>query len=164
MEGGVSAISALVASRHVRCNCGLKRISISSGSYINFGTRLEKHTDEIAFADRFPEHAKSEEGNQYQKPDNAGCDKLVETATSHSGQGICSLPSMHKADDDLFERVQDQEQNKKGEGPVQCRPDERHILEPLANTKRAPNQYELGADESLHCSEAKWRKRDALVL
>ena len=80
-----------------------------------FDGMLEEHANEISLTDLFAEDAKGKEGNQYQEPDDGGGEKLIEMAASHFSQRVHDLPAMHKAHDNLFEGIQDEQQGKESE-------------------------------------------------
>src|SRR6202030_221433 len=122
----------------------------------------KEHAHEIALADDLTKRAKGKKWYQDQKHDDTACSQLSERAAAEFGQRIHDLAMMHEADDDLLKRIEDEQQHKKNDRLVQCRPDQRQRIKALTKMQGPPDQHELGADQSLRRGKTKRRERDVV--
>src|ERR1700691_1367122 len=73
--------------------------------------RLNEHANEIALAEKFAERLKGKERKQYQQAEETGGEELIQSAAVEAGNDVRHVAVMNEADQHLFKRVQDQQEN-----------------------------------------------------
>ena len=68
----------------------------------------EEEANKITFTNDFSKRTKCKERNQYQQPNHAGCDQLIESSTADRSEGIDDATAMNEPHYDLFKGIQNE--------------------------------------------------------
>ena len=124
----------------------------------------EEEADKITLTNDFSECTEGKEWYQYQQPNDAGCDQLIESPAADLRERINDASIVNEPYNDLFNGIQNEQQSEKRKGLIQRRPNERQRLETLPNAEDVSHRDELGAHERLDGGKAKRREVNTVRL